>query len=133
MLQAVKAMHFIQPSKIQEIALPFLLGDTPSNVIAQAQSGTGKTAAFVLTMLSHVDTSIATPQCICLAPTLELAKQIGEVVSKMSRYMPDVKLYYALKGKLVDVRRPITEHIIIGTPGKVLDCILKYKVCPTLV
>ena len=60
-------MGFNRPSKIQEKALPLLLADPPHNVIAQSQSGTGKTAAFVLAMLSRVDPSKQYPQvCVCV-------------------------------------------------------------------
>lgn len=60
-------MGFTYPSKIQETALPTLLADPPQNMIAQSQSGTGKTAAFTLAALSRVDTSIAAPQVCCVA------------------------------------------------------------------
>uniref|UniRef100_A0A1I7WPC8 Helicase ATP-binding domain-containing protein n=1 Tax=Heterorhabditis bacteriophora TaxID=37862 RepID=A0A1I7WPC8_HETBA len=70
----------------------------PTNMIAQSQSGTGKTAAFVLTMLSRLNSENRWPQCLCLAPTYELAIQIGEVLTKMARFMPDVKVHYAVKG-----------------------------------
>lgn len=62
LLQGLYAMGFTKPSKIQETALPALLTDPPQNIIAQSQSGTGKTAAFVLTMLSRVDTELDSPQ-----------------------------------------------------------------------
>ena len=62
LLKGVYEMGFNRPSKIQENALPILLADPPSNLIAQSQSGTGKTAAFVLAMLSRVDTSKPHPQ-----------------------------------------------------------------------
>jgi hypothetical protein len=65
-------MGFNRPSKIQETALPMLLNVRPQNLIAQSQSGTGKTAAFVLTMLSRIDTNNDTPQCLCLSPTFEV-------------------------------------------------------------
>lgn len=68
-------------------------------MIAQSQSGTGKTAAFVLTMLSRVKAEDKFAQCICLAPTYELALQIGRVVEEMSQYMTDVKLRYAIRGE----------------------------------
>ncbi|WAR14009.1 DDX25-like protein [Mya arenaria] len=59
----------------------------PTNMIAQSQSGTGKTAAFVLTMLSRVDPNLQHTQCLCLAPTYELALQIGGVTEKMAKNM----------------------------------------------
>ncbi|KAK6042994.1 hypothetical protein COOONC_19500 [Cooperia oncophora] len=78
LLEALNVLGFTQPSKIQEFALPLLIMEPPTNIIAQSQSGTGKTATFVLTMLSRVDSSKRYPQCLCLAPTYELAIQIGE-------------------------------------------------------
>lgn len=62
LLKGVYCMGFNKPSRIQETALPALLADPPENMIAQSQSGTGKTAAFTLAMLSRVDTSLNYPQ-----------------------------------------------------------------------
>ena len=97
--------------------MPTLLADPPQNMIAQSQSGTGKTAAFVLAMLSRVNTDLKHPQALakksksfvdrskkckfyfwqldqvlCLSPTYELALQIGEVAGKMSRFCPDLTI-----------------------------------------
>jgi len=127
LLKGVYAMGFNAPSKIQETALPTLLADPPQNMIAQSQSGTGKTAAFVLAMLSRVDTTQQYPQVLCLSPTFELALQIGEVASKMSQFSPDLTIRYAVRGEEVARGSKITENIIIGTPGKVLDWSLKFK------
>lgn len=128
-LQALDNLNFQFPTRIQETALPLLLMEPPSNLIAQAQSGTGKTAAFVLTMLCRIDVNLKCPQCICLAPTLELAKQIGEVVEKMGKYMENLKIHYAIKGgNMAAMRgRKLTEQIVIGTPGITRDYLQKYK------
>ncbi|MCP9261437.1 ATP-dependent RNA helicase DDX19B [Dirofilaria immitis] len=120
LLKALDKMSFYMPSKIQEAALPLLLVEPPMNLIAQAQSGTGKTATFVLTMLSRVVPSNKWPQCLCLAPTYELAMQIGQVVKKMSEFLPEIEIRYAVKGE--------RKQIIIGTPGKMLDWVTKLKV-----
>ncbi|KAK6738631.1 hypothetical protein RB195_020631 [Necator americanus] len=125
LLEALNLLGFTQPSKIQEFALPLLIMEPPTNIIAQSQSGTGKTATFVLTMLSRVDPSNKYPQCLCLAPTYELAIQIGDVVAKMAQFMPDVAVHYAVRG--VKPSAPITEQIIIGTPGKLVDYLTKYN------
>ncbi|KAJ1360059.1 hypothetical protein KIN20_018938 [Parelaphostrongylus tenuis] len=125
LLEALNVLGFAQPSKIQEFALPLLIMEPPTNIIAQSQSGTGKTATFVLTMLSRVDPSQSYPQCVCLAPTYELAIQIGEVVSKIAQFMPEVKVHFAVKG--VKPFAPITEQIVIGTPGKLVDYLTKYN------
>jgi ATP-dependent RNA helicase DDX19/DBP5 len=68
-------------------------------MIAQSQSGTGKTAAFVLTMLSRVDPSMSCPQALCLSPTLELARQTGEVVMKMGKFCPDIGIRFVVRGE----------------------------------
>lgn len=128
LLKGVYEMGFNAPSKIQETALPVLLADPPQNMIAQSQSGTGKTAAFVLTMLSRVDPSKPYPQALCLAPTYELALQIGYVTEQMSKCMPDVKLGYAVRGNWVERGQKVNYHIVIGTPGTVLDWCMKLKV-----
>ncbi|OXU17883.1 hypothetical protein TSAR_009054 [Trichomalopsis sarcophagae] len=127
LLKGVYSMGFNSPSKIQETALPTLLADPPQNMIAQSQSGTGKTAAFVLAMLSRVDTSKMYPQILCLSPTYELAIQTGEVAARMSKFCPDIKLKFAVRGEEMARGSKIEEHIIIGTPGKVLDWALKFK------
>ncbi|XP_046564539.1 ATP-dependent RNA helicase DDX19A-like [Haliotis rubra] len=128
LLKGVYDMGFNAPSKIQETALPTLLADPPVNMIAQSQSGTGKTAAFVLTMLSRCDTTINNVQCLCLAPTYELALQIGEVTEQMAKHMTDCKIGYAVRGQRVPRGQKVQYHILIGTPGTVMDWSIKLKV-----
>ncbi|KAJ2114200.1 RNA helicase required for poly(A+) mRNA export [Coemansia sp. RSA 922] len=123
LLKGVYEMKFTKPSKIQERALPLLLANPPRNMIGQSQSGTGKTAAFVLTMLSRVDYDIMAPQALCLAPSRELARQIMEVVLQMGKYTP-VKATYAIKDSLAKGEK-IDAHIVIGTPGTVVDLVRK--------
>ncbi|KAI0360183.1 DEAD-domain-containing protein [Trametes cingulata] len=120
LLKGIYDMGFTKPSKIQERALPLLLRDPPQNMIGQSQSGTGKTAAFVLTMLSRVDFSINKPQALCLAPSRELARQIMSVVVAMGKFTP-VQTEYAIKESLPKNASNVTAHIIVGTPGKVID------------
>ncbi|KAK6176510.1 hypothetical protein SNE40_014779 [Patella caerulea] len=127
LLKGLYDMGFNAPSKIQETALPSLLADPPCNMIAQSQSGTGKTAAFVLTMLSRVDASKHYPQCLCLAPTYELAIQIGHVTEQMAKHMTELHIKYAVKGNRIERGQKISEQIIIGTPGTLMDWAMKYK------
>ncbi|XP_022104186.1 ATP-dependent RNA helicase DDX19B-like [Acanthaster planci] len=127
LLKGVYEMGFNAPSKIQETALPLLLADPPKNMIAQSQSGTGKTAAFVLTMLSRVNVSNNWPQAICLAPTLELAMQIGAVVEQMGKNMTQLKIIYAVRGNKLPKGTKIEHHIVIGTPGTMLDWCIKFR------
>ncbi|XP_066495473.1 ATP-dependent RNA helicase DDX25 [Tiliqua scincoides] len=127
LLQGIYAMGFNRPSKIQETALPMMLADPPQNLIAQSQSGTGKTAAFVLAMLSRVNPDDRFPQCLCLAPTYELALQTGQVVELMGRFCVNVRVMYAVRGNRVPRGTVIHDQIIIGTPGTVLDWCFKLK------
>ncbi|KAF5294067.1 hypothetical protein FQA39_LY13541 [Lamprigera yunnana] len=128
LLKGVYKMGFNAPSKIQETALPTLLADPPQNLIAQSQSGTGKTAAFVLAMLSRVNTDLHHPQVLCLSPTYELAIQTGEVAAHMSQFCPEIEMKYVVRGEEMPRGEMLKEHIIIGTPGKVLDWGLKCHV-----
>lgn len=121
LLKGLYAMGFTRPSKIQETALPALLNDPPQNLIAQSQSGTGKTAAFVLTMLSHIDTNQNYPQALCLAPTMELACQIADVAHSMGQFIPGLKIALGIKGQQVRRGIELNDHLIIGTPGTVFD------------
>lgn len=120
-------MGFNSPSKIQESALPMLLADPPQNMIAQSQSGTGKTAAFVLAMLSRVDPDKCYPQVLCLSPTYELALQTGNVAKQMSQFYPQLQVKLAVKGEEVMRGSKLEEHIIIGTPGKIMDWAIKFR------
>uniref|UniRef100_A0A3B3CHI2 RNA helicase n=1 Tax=Oryzias melastigma TaxID=30732 RepID=A0A3B3CHI2_ORYME len=128
LLKGVYSMGFNRPSKIQETALPLLLAHPPGNLVAQSQSGTGKTAAFSLAMLSIVDPSNKWTQCLCIAPTYELALQIGQVIEHMGQFCPDVKVAYAIRGNRVERGVKLQEQIVIGTPGTLLDWCTKYKV-----
>ncbi|XP_067051716.1 ATP-dependent RNA helicase DDX19A-like [Acropora muricata] len=125
--RGVYDMGFNTPSKIQETALPMLLADPPNNMIVQSQSGTGKTAAFVLAMLSRVDATQNFTQVICLSPTYELAFQTGQVAEKMSKFCPEIKIGYAERGKEVSPGQKVTDHILFATPGTMLDWIFRHK------
>ena len=127
LLKGIYDMGFNTPSKIQETALPVLLANPPKNLIAQSQSGTGKTAAFVLAMLSRVNADLHYPQVLCLSPTYELAVQTGEVAAHMSKFCSEIEIKFAVRGEEMPRGSKVTEHIIIGTPGKVLDWALKYR------
>ncbi|KAJ2918489.1 hypothetical protein MD484_g1951, partial [Candolleomyces efflorescens] len=120
LLKGIYDMGFSKPSKIQERALPLLLTSPPTNMIGQSQSGTGKTAAFVLTMLSRVDFNLHKPQAICLAPSRELARQIMNVVITMGKYTA-VQTEYAIKDHLPKDASNITAQIIVGNPGTMFD------------
>ncbi|ODQ67762.1 DEAD-domain-containing protein [Nadsonia fulvescens var. elongata DSM 6958] len=121
LLKGLYAMKFTKPSKIQEKALPLLLAKPPQNMIGQSQSGTGKTAAFVLTMLSSVDPNINQVQALCLSPARELARQTMDVVNAMGKYT-NIKTAFGIPGS-VEKNEIVTAPIVVGTPGTVLDLI----------
>jgi ATP-dependent RNA helicase DDX19/DBP5 len=121
-------MNFRKPSKIQERALPLLLRNPPQNLIGQSQSGTGKTAAFVLNILSRVDLSTNKPQALVLAPSRELARQIEGVVRTMGQFMEGLNVAAAIPDPTR--RGPMEAHIIVGTPGTVTDLIRRRNLDP---
>jgi len=136
-------MKFQKPSKVQERALPLLVANpyvtppphrvdkshySPRNMIGQSQSGTGKTAAFVLTMLSRIAFEKNAVQAVCLAPTRELARQIVDVVKEMGKFTP-VKVTLAVKDA-VQRGEQLKDHIIVGTPGTVMDLLRRRAIDP---
>lgn len=123
LLDAVFAMGFDRPSAIQEEALPRILAEPPRNIIGQAQSGSGKTAAFVLGMLYRIRVnSPATTQALCVTPTRELAVQIFQkAVTPMAANMTGLKVQLALGGEFLARGEKVDAHMVIGTPGKVVD------------
>ena len=114
---------FEKPSAIQQRAiLPIIRG---RDVIAQAQSGTGKTATFSISMLQTIDTALRDTQALVLSPTRELATQIQSVVLALGDYM-NVQCHACIGGTSVgeDIRKlEYGQHIVSGTPGRVFDMI----------
>ncbi|ODV82702.1 hypothetical protein CANARDRAFT_30620 [[Candida] arabinofermentans NRRL YB-2248] len=126
LLKGLYAMKFSKPSKIQEKALPLLIQNPARNMIGQSQSGTGKTAAFSLTMLTRVDENDPNVQAICLSPARELARQTLDVIKEMSKYTK-------IKTQLIvpdsyDRKQPIKAQIVVGTPGSVGDLLRTRKI-----
>lgn len=121
LLKGLYAMKFNKPSKIQEKALPLLISNPPKNMIGQSQSGTGKTAAFSLTMLSRVDVNDPNTQCICLSPTRELARQTLEVITTMGKFTKVTT--QLVVPQAMGKNQGTQAHIVVGTPGCLLDMI----------
>ncbi|KAF4121075.1 ATP-dependent RNA helicase DDX19/DBP5 [Geosmithia morbida] len=120
-LKGLMALNFLKPSKVQGRSLPLMLSDPPRNMMAQSQSGTGKTAAFVTAILSRVDFSKPDqPQALVLAPSRELARQIEGVVRAIGRFIPELKIAPAVPGALAQ-GEPVKASVIVGTPGRVMD------------
>ena len=123
LLDAIFAMGFDRPSAIQEEALPRILADPPRNLIGQAQSGSGKTAAFTIGMLYRIDIDEPpTTQALCVTPSRELAIQIFEkAVKPMAANMVGLKIQLAIAGTQIERGKGVNAHLVIGTPGKVVD------------
>ena len=125
LLRGIFAYGYEKPSVIQQKAIKQLI--TGKDLIAQAQSGTGKTATFTIGMLQNLDTKLNKTQVIILAHTRELANQIHNVVSNLSKYM-NIKINLSVGGIHVrDNMNSLKEnpHIVIGTPGRVYDMLNK--------
>lgn len=125
LLKGLYAMKFSKPSKIQEKALPLLLSNPPRNMIAQSQSGTGKTAAFALTMLSRVDENDKSVQAICLSPARELARQTLDVINEMGKFT-NIKTQLIVPGS-IDKNDSINGQILVATPGFLIDLIRRKR------
>lgn len=123
LLRGIFAHGFEKPSKIQQKGIvPMREG---RDILAQAQSGTGKTGTFVIGSLSHVDTKILKPQVLILVHTHELADQIAKVASKIGSKM-GLKVLLAIGGTMIkDDLRALEAgvHFIVGTPGRVFDLV----------
>lgn len=124
-LRGIYDMGFSKPSKIQETALPILITQR-QNMIAQSQSGTGKTAAFVLASLTRVDVNQKHPQVMILSPTYDLAVQTYQVAKTMAKFKTELTLRLVAKGEAID-NNTWTEHVLIGTPGRMVDSCLRFK------
>ncbi|MCG7426522.1 DEAD/DEAH box helicase [Helcobacillus sp. ACRRO] len=122
LLDAVTEIGFVTPSPIQEKAIPALLNG--EDVIGVAQTGTGKTAAFGLPMLAHTDPSSTATQGLVLAPTRELAMQVGDAIQDFARNMPGVRVLSIYGGSPYGPQEKALERgvqIVVGTPGRVID------------
>ncbi len=112
-------MRFEKPSEIQASTLPIILAGN-NNLIAQAQSGAGKTIAFVIGMLAKVDTRVGRLQALCLTPTRELANQIlKDAVKPLSSRIPQLRFEEALPGREIASDAICGSHLVVGTPGTV--------------
>lgn len=119
-------MKFQKPSKIQERALPLLLQNPPRNMIAQSQSGTGKTAAFALAILSRINYDSSNPQAVVLSPSRELARQTMSVIQQMGQFT-NVKTAFAIKDAIPKGSK-VDAQVIVATPGALVDAVRKGQI-----
>ncbi|SOD74465.1 ATP-dependent RNA helicase CsdA [Jatrophihabitans sp. GAS493] len=121
-LRALVDVGYESASPIQAATIPALLSGR--HVVGLAQTGTGKTAAFAIPILSQIDLTQHEPQALILAPTRELALQVSEAISKYAHHMPGLNVLAIYGGQsygiqLAGLRRGA--HIVVGTPGRVID------------
>jgi len=121
-LQAVADVGYESPSAIQAATIPALLAG--SDVVGLAQTGTGKTAAFAIPILSRIDTTSRHTQALVLAPTRELALQVSEAFSRYGAHLPTISVLPIYGGQsytvqLAGLRRGA--QVVVGTPGRVID------------
>ncbi|MFQ5900631.1 MAG: DEAD/DEAH box helicase, partial [Thermodesulfobacteriota bacterium] len=121
-LDAINKKGFEEPTAIQVMTIPLMLRDD-TNIIAQAQTGTGKTAAFGLPLIELVNTDSKTVQALILAPTRELAIQVSEEINSL-KGDKDIRIVPIYGGQSIDQQlRRLKKgvHIVVGTPGRVID------------
>ena len=128
LIQGIDALGIHTPTPVQEQAIPFLMTDG-GDLIAQAQTGTGKTAAFGLPLLTKIDPTFKEIQGLIIAPTRELAQQIGKQLFRYTKYSTKVFVEVVAGGDKIDVQvkklqRPT--QIVVATPGRLMD-LLKLK------
>ena len=121
--RAIEEMGYENPMPVQEEVIPYLLGEN-NDVVALAQTGTGKTAAFGLPLLQQIDVKNRVPQSLILCPTRELCLQIAGDLNDYSKYIDGLKVLPVYGGSSIDsqirsLKRGV--HIIVATPGRLLD------------
>ncbi len=125
-LGVLDSLGYETPTPIQEQCITNLLNG--EDIIGQAQTGTGKTAAFALPLLDNIDLNLNAPQLLILAPTRELAIQVSEAVQTYARGMKGFHVLPIYGGQSYDIQlRPLKRgvHCVVGTPGRVMDHIKK--------
>ena len=122
-LKAIREMGFESPMPVQEEVIPLLLGND-NDVIALAQTGTGKTAAYGLPILQKIDVGRHTPQALVLCPTRELCLQIATELNDYSKYIDGLKTLPVYGGSSIESQIKTLKkgvHVVVATPGRLLD------------
>ena len=121
--KAIDELGFVQPMPVQEAVIPYLLGNQ-NDVIALAQTGTGKTAAFGIPLLMRIDTSWRETQALVLSPTRELCLQITDDIRDFAKYMDGVHVEAVYGGASIEPQMRALKkgvNIIVATPGRLID------------
>ena len=121
--KAIEELGYENPMPVQEEVIPYLLGNG-NDVVALAQTGTGKTAAFGLPLIQKIDVSRRVPQALILCPTRELCLQIAGDLTDYSKYITDLKILPVYGGSSIESQIKSLKagvHIIVATPGRLID------------
>ncbi len=126
LLQALEILDYVRMTPVQAASLPPILDG--KDVIAQARTGSGKTAAFALGLLSRLDANAIAVQSLVLCPTRELADQVSKEIRRLARCIPNVKVSTLCGGiplgaHIASLAHP--PHIVVGTPGRIEDLLAK--------
>ena len=127
---AIEELGFVQPMPVQEEVIPYLLGNR-TDVIALAQTGTGKTAAFGIPLLQRIDTSFRDTQALVLSPTRELCLQIADDIRDFAKYIDGVHVEAVYGGAAIEPQMRALKkgvQIIVATPGRLIDLMHRGKV-----
>jgi ATP-dependent RNA helicase DeaD len=121
-LTAVTELGYENPTPVQEASIPFLMEG--NDLLSQAQTGTGKTAAFALPILSHIDLETKSPQALILAPTRELAIQVAEAFQSYAKHLDGFHVAPIYGGQDYQIQLRALKRgvqVIVGTPGRIMD------------
>ncbi len=130
-LHGIEDLGFVEPMPIQEKVTPFLLGDNTEDLVALAQTGTGKTAGFGLPLLQLTDSSVKKIQALVLSPTRELCIQISNDLKNFSKYINGMKIVPVYGGESIVTQfrqLDVPPQILVATPGRLIDLIERGKV-----
>lgn len=129
--RAVAELGFDAPMPVQERVIPFLLGDSSHDLVALAETGSGKTAAFGLPILNNVEPGFHQIQALVMSPTRELCMQIASDIKRYGKFLPEVKVVAVYGGEnIVSQYKQLDQQpeILVATPGRLCDLIKRGKV-----
>lgn len=130
-LRGIEELGFVEPMPIQEKVTPYLLGDGTEDLVALAQTGTGKTAGFGLPLLQLTNSNVNKIQALVLSPTRELCIQISNDLKKFAKYIDGMKVVPVYGGESIVTQfrqLDVPPQILVATPGRLIDLIERKKV-----
>ena len=134
-MKAIQELGYESPMPVQEEVIPYLLGDD-NDIIALAETGMGKTAAYGIPVLQKIDVTVYQPQALVLSPTRELCLQIADDLNEYSKYIDHLRVLPVYGGSSIEsqiktLKRGV--HVVVATPGRLLDLMNRKTVDLSLV